>query len=187
MNSLTKEINSIIDHYNNHYEQLKYGWSDIEKLLELKQNYIYDNVNAEFQRELDKFIDNQNVKIIHGLAPWHPEGDSATYHKRRHEISINKKDKYINNIKGYYHDLFHELAHSTMLYCGRETLARYSYTAEEMIAELSALSLERHFGILSPRILYNGCCYIKYAIERKLSEEDSVQVIKAVQVLLTRG
>ena len=112
----------------------------------------------ELFNKLNQLLDNYQIKL-NEIA-----GSSSSYVPNKHEINIQPKSQFKDQYF-YIDTIFHELGHSTSKYLNRNIKGNFGsseYAKEELVAELTALSLKKKLGINMPcKYLENHKAYLQ--------------------------
>jgi len=129
------------------------------KIPILRQYFLFnieDIEGIEIENEDSIAVKGEAELIIKKAKEYIPilYGNPA-YYPKKHQITMPNISNF-DNVDSYLAALFHELIHSTTIYFNRE---KFSYAEEEIIAELGAVFLCKHFKIDYPMSRHSA--YIK--------------------------
>lgn len=121
----------------------------------VKPRELVANPNEQIESWLESFKKNTELKVLHNLF-------TACYDPAGHTIYIRNIDEFKTD-SAYYSTMFHECTHSTGHKLGRQVENRFGdnkYSQEEVIAEMGAMFMCNHFGIMKEQV-DNSAVYVK--------------------------
>tara|TARA_R110002167_G_scaffold93474_1_gene250452 strand:- start:2875 stop:3807 length:933 start_codon:yes stop_codon:yes gene_type:complete len=174
--------------YFNFYDKEVEGQDEKKHLAFFKRYSVFNLSQTDAKSEVIKIEqpDIQDLIESCGAEIQHHDQGRAFYNITRDVIKLPNQSLF-DSEEGYYATLLHELVHWT----GHETrLGRFErgvnkntdYAKEELVAEIGATLLCRHFGIQAP--LENHASYLKGWMT-ELSEKDFEEAVKLAGKSLT--